>query len=311
MTTSVAVYHHSVPNAKNQEKVDVLKFFSEGVRAAGDQSIDVLDKYYHAVKVAVIQGWVTEGTNLKSHLEIRNRVIRDQLKNNRYVVAIDSNLFLYANTKNPLHYLRYSFNGIFPNTGIYCDSKPDPSRWTKISRDLGIGLKEWRTNGNHILLLLQRNGGWSMGHYNVQDWAIKTIQEIRRYSNRPILVRAHPGDKAALMYLNPATGQCRIPWGPDIRLSTNQHLVDDLHNCWAAVNHNSSPAVAAAIEGIPIFVTDPDKSQCKEIANTNFSLLENPGLPSRQHWIERLSMFHWKFDELRSGEAWTHMRQFI
>jgi hypothetical protein len=36
----VSVYHKSIPNAKNQEKVDLLKYFSQGVVAAGDQAID-------------------------------------------------------------------------------------------------------------------------------------------------------------------------------------------------------------------------------------------------------------------------------
>ena len=311
MTLSIAVYHRSIPNAKNQEKLDVLRFFSEGARRCGDQVDDVHDKFYRNVDVAVIQGWVTEGVNLRAHLEIRNRVIRDQLKHKKHVVAIDSNLFLYATPGNPHHYLRFSFDSIFPDQGIYCDNLIDPVRWQKISRDQGISLKDWRTNGNHILLLLQRNGGWSMGAFDVQAWALNVIEQIRSYSDRPIVIRAHPGDKGALTYLNPSTGQCRIPWGPKLTLSTNPNLVDDLRGCWAAVNHNSSPVVAAAIEGIPIFVTDSGKSQCKEIANTNFSLIENPGLPDRQSWVERLCMFHWKFDELRSGETWAHMRKYI
>jgi hypothetical protein len=54
---------------------------------------------------------------------------------------------------NPLHYLRYSFNGVFPNTGMYCDTTIDPSRWQKISKNLNLSLKEYRTSGDHILLM--------------------------------------------------------------------------------------------------------------------------------------------------------------
>jgi hypothetical protein len=88
-------------------------------------------------------------------------------------------------------------------------------------------------------------------------------------------------------------------------------LLDDLKNCWAVVNHNSSPAVAAAIEGYPIFVTDISKSQCAEIANTDLTQIESPILPNRQQWVERISMFHWKFTELQNGSCWNHMRKFI
>jgi hypothetical protein len=300
----VAVYHRSVPNAKNQEKIDVLRYFAQGVQHIGDQLIDVEDYNYWATQVGVIQGWIGPAKTTSEHQQLRNTVIHSQIKHSRYVVAIDSNLFLYATPGNPDHYLRYSFNGVFPNTGIYCDTTVDTTRWQKISSKLNISLKDYRTQGNHILLCLQRNGGWSMGDYDVVSWAHNTINELRKHSNRPIVIRAHPGDKAARAYVDSITGL-------NVTISRNANLVDDLKNCWAVVNHNSSPVVGAAIEGYPIFVTDVARSQCWDIANTDLSQIESPQLPDRQAWINRISMFHWNFDELKSGECWQHMRGYI
>jgi hypothetical protein len=310
-TTTVAIYHNTVPNAKNQEKIDLLRYFSQGVRAAGDSVIDSNDYQYRPTDVGVIQGWLGQGAIITPHLLLRNTVIQQQLKRNKHVVAVDSNLFLYANTANDLHYLRYSFNGVFPNTGIYCDTNVDPNRWQKLSKNLNLTLKNYRTNGDHILVCLQRNGGWSMGSLDVQDWAIQTINTLRQYTDRPIVIRAHPGDKASREYLDPRSPKCKIKFSKAVRLSTNVNLVDDLRNCWAAVNYNSSPVVGAAIEGVPIFVMDPIKSQCRDVANIDLAQIENPQMPDRQPWVERLSMFHWNFDELKSGECWTHMRSFI
>lgn len=309
--TTIAVYHKTVPNNKNQEKIDLLRFFSDGVKVAGDHSTDVYDYRYHQTDVGVIQGWVHDESKTSQHLMLRKSVLKNQLALKKYVVAVDSNLFLYANTDNPLHYLRYSFNGVFPNTGIYCDTLVDPNRWTKISNNLKINLKPYRTSGEHILLLLQRNGGWSMGGLDVQSWAIDCINKIRQFSNRPIVIRAHPGDRAAREYLDPNSPKCKIKFSGAIKLSQNKNLVDDLKNCWAAVNYNSSPVVGAAIEGVPIFVMDPAKSQCTEVANTDLSQIENPLMLDRQKWVERLSMFHWNFEELKSGECWAHMKKFI
>lgn len=308
---SVAIYHKTVPNAKNQEKIDLLKNFSLGVKAAGDTVVDNQSYTYQQTDVGVIQGWLGEGAITTPHLQLRNTVISNQLKNKKYVVAVDSNLFLYANTANPLHYLRYSFNGVFPNTGIYCDTEIDPLRWQKISRNLNITLKDYRINGDHILICLQRNGGWSMGKTDLQDWLLQIIDTIRNHSSRPIVIRLHPGDKASKELIRPGNPKCKIKFSNTIRLSNNENLIDDLHNCWAAVNYNSSPVIGAAIEGIPIFVCNPEKSQSKEIANTDLSQIENPLMPNRQKWVERLSMFHWNFDELRSGECWQHMRNYI
>jgi hypothetical protein len=199
---------------------------------------------------------------------------------------------------------------VFPSTGIYCDSKINPARWQKVSRDLNLSLKDYRTNGSHVLICMQRNGGWSMGRTDVQDWAIQTIAELRRYTDRPIVIRPHPGDKATKELLN-STNETNKLHGLNVTISSKPNLKDDLVNCWAVVNCNSSPVVGAAIEGYPIFVTDPDRSQCKEVANVNLADIENPLLPDRQKWVERLAMFHWNFDELKSGECWNHMRSFI
>lgn len=305
--TTVAVYHLSVPKKYNEEKTNLLKFFSEGVRAVGDTALDVYDYKPIESDVAVIQGWIA--TKVSSpHLKLRNDIINQQRNTGKYVVTADSNLFLYANKSNPLHYLRYSFNGVFPNTGIYCDTTIDPARWEQIQRDLNISLKDYRTNGNHILLCLQRDGGWSMGNQPVREWVESTLIKLRHYTDRPVVLRAHPGDKQADTYLKPLQA---LASRYNFTISTNLKLQDDLVNCWAVVNHNSSPAVAAAIEGYPIFVTDPIRSQCKEIANIELSRIEIPTLPDRLPWVQRLAMSHWNFSELKSGQTWNHMRQFV
>lgn len=307
MAFKLAVYHKSVPNKKNLEKTQMLDFFGMGARFSGDYVINVQDHTPVDCDVAVIQGWIASNIQ-RPHLALRNAVIACQLSNHRYVLTADSNLFLYTDTANSLHYLRYSFNGVFPNTGIYFDNKVDPLRWQKVSRDLNITVKDYRTNGEHILLCLQRNGGWSMGSYSVLDWTQDIIQQLRRYTTRPIIVRAHPGDKQSKIYLSTlAPLQQQL----NFRFSTNTDIRNDLQNCWAVVNHNSSPAVAAAIEGVPVFVTDPERSQCQAIANVDLRTIEQPTLPDRTEWLNRLAMSHWKFDELKTGEAWAHMREFV
>ena len=308
---SVNIYHNSVPNNKNLEKVELLKNFSIGAKVCHDNVNDIYGHNYIPSDVAIIQGWLGEKKASSSHLILRKQTIENQIKNKKYVVAVDSNLFLYANTLNPLHYLRYSFNGVFPNTGIYCDTKIDPTRWKKLSNNLNLNLKDYRTSGNHILLLLQRNGGWSMGTTDIQDWANTVISTLRQYTDRPIRIRKHPGDKTSQEIIKPGHPKCRIKFSKTVTISENISLLDDLKNCWAAINYNSSPVVGAAIEGIPIFVMDPAKSQCAEISNSDLSQIENPLLLDRQQWVERLSMFHWNFDELKSGECWSHMKQFI
>lgn len=305
----VAVYHRSVPNNKNQEKTQLLQFFSQSVRAVGDTAIDVQTLDIVPADVAVIQGWITGGDQHRPHLDLRGRVIDSYLAAGKKVVAVDSNLFLWADAANSQHYLRYSFNSVFPDQGIYCDDVIDPQRWPSIQHNLGIEVRPWRSQGRHVLLLLQRNGGWSMARYDVQDWVLDTVHRIRQHTDRPVVIRAHPGDRRAKEYLDKNNAGCRIPWHLGVTMSDHVDLRLDLRNCWAVINHNSSPAVAAAIEGCPVFVTDSQRSQARDIANTDLSLIENPVMPDRQAWLQRLAMSHWNFTELAQGKTWRHMRQ--
>lgn len=309
----VVSYYNVVPTVnKSQEKFDILTKFVKGVCAVGDEGILHTGNNLLDADVGVIQGWQHQQGKSGAHLQLRQAVIDTQIKSNKYVCTADSNLFLYANKSNkPWHYLRYSFNGVFPNTGIYFDDNPNSQRWPQISRDLNINLEPQKTSGKNIVVCLQRNGGWSMGRIAVVDWVTKTINEIKKHSDRTIVLRPHPGDKKALQTYIPQLSQ-RFKHDPRIKISSQDTSLEaDLNKAWAVVNHNSSAIVGPIIQGYHAFVTDPERSQCAEVAHTDFSKIESPQEFDRQRWLERISMFHWKFSELEDGSAWRHMRTYV
>jgi hypothetical protein len=298
MTTAVAYLAGCPAGSKNQHKTELLTKFIQGVNTAGDRGILHSGANLIDSDVAFIQGWQHVHGKSAPHLRVRQQVIDHQRRCKKRLLVVDSNLFNYQGKNS---YSRYSFDGVFPTTGEYFWNQPDPARWQQISQHTGITLKDWRTTGNHILICTQRNGGWSMQGHDVVTWLEHTIQQIKQYTDRPIVIRPHPGDKSARQYLS--------RW----QLSTSETLVDDLQNAWAVVNYNSTPAVAAAIEGVATFVTDPTPttSQAYPVANTDLSTIENPKYPERQAWIERLAMCHWNLDEIANGTAWQHMKKFI
>jgi hypothetical protein len=303
--TAVAYYAGIPLKNNNPEKPKILDNFLHGVKSSGDIAIahrgfDVLN-----CDVALIQGFVHEDGKIAPHLQLRSRAIELQKKNNKKSLIVDSNLFLYRDTGNTNTYLRYSFDGVFPNTGFYFDQDVDPDRWKKISKNIGISLKDYRNNGDYILICLQRNGGWSMRGLSIQQWVDNTIQELKKYTSRPIIIRPHPGDKKTAKSL-------KIKFA-NVRISQNIDFLDDIKKAWATVVYNSSPGVASIIEGVPVFLTDPfpEHSQSFEVANLNLNEIESPKLSERQQWIERLSMCHWNFNELRSGEAWNFFKKYI
>lgn len=303
----VASYSRVIPlKNKSEEKEQILKKFIVGVNKLGDtgeyhQGLDLVD-----CDVAVIQGWQHQLGKTAPHLKLRESIINYQINRKKYVCVADSNLFLYATENNkPHHYLRYSFNGVFPNTGIYCDDTSDPKRWQQISKDLNIQIEDQKYRGKNILICLQRFGGWSMGSIDLVEWINRTVSTIKKYSDRPIVLRPHPKDLNSDQYLK------KIKLNKSLTISSNKNIELDLIDTWCVVNHNSSSVIGAIIKGYPAFITDPCGSQCREVSHTDFSKIEKPDEFDRKLWLERISQFHWKFSELEDGSAWRHMRNYV
>ena len=309
---TVNCYLSSLPlNINSEEKTRAINLFAAGVSLAGDTS-NIVKGYDQIVDsdIGVIIGNAFNSNPKKvllPHYKIREKVINFYQAPTRHWVSIDSNIFIYKNKENPKKYLRYSFDGVFPATGIYCNDAPGEDNWNNIKRDYNMDLKPWRSNGNHILIALQRPLGWSMRGYNLMNWLEETFTKIRKYSDRPIIIRWHPGDwKSYPNYAHILTKD-NATVSPQTR-----HITEDLVNCWALICHNSTPSAVAPIEGIPAFITDdPSYSQGGDIANTDFSRLEDPILADREQWIKKLAQCHWNFEDLRSGRCWAHMRNWV
>lgn len=304
---TVRIYYAGIPAKNNKrEKRDVLTNFHLGVGVDG-HSTEVETPTWQPSDLAVIQGWVHANSGNSPHLQFRKQIIQKQKSIGKHTLAIDSNLFLYKDFGNSKQYLRFSLDDVFPTTGNYFTDNVNPARWQQIKTDIGFDLQPWRTNGNHILICLQRNGGWSMGGLDVMQWCNKTIKHLKEHTDRPIVVRTHPGDaKRAQQYIKQLKDT-------SVSISRKPNIVDDLKTAWATITYNSSPGVASAIEGVPVFVTDPNPhvSQAYDIANIDLSRIEMPSMPERQQWIEKIAQCHFNFDDLRKGTAWNTIKEYL
>jgi len=303
----VVSYLSGIPVKNNKfEKSACLEFFVKGVNLKGDTGICTKNFNIIPCDLAMIQGFVHEGSKNMPHLRLRKQVLETQKLNNSKTLIADSNLFLYLNKENtPHHYLRYSFDGIFRSTGFYFDKDIDKKKWQQIKHDLQIDVKPYRKTGNHILVCLQRDNGWSMHGTQVKSFLESILTTLKIYTDRPIIVRGHPGDKK--------TSSRMKQYFPTAQFSNEPKLENDLKRAWATVTFNSSPGVASLIEGVPVFQIDPniDNSMYGEVANKRLQQIEQPILFDRTRWLDKISMCHWKFDELQNGSAWEFMKQYL
>ena len=305
---TVASYLMGIPPGnRNPEKPAIINNVIAGVNAIGDKGAVVTGWHPMDTDVAVLQGFLHADSKQTRHLLLRKAVYDNQINRGKRCLIVDANLFLYRDKTNAKGYLRYSYDGIFPTTGEYCYNDPDPKRWEKLKADQNIVVKPWRKEvGKEILICCQRDGGWSMDGQGVVKWLVDTVGKIRQYSDRPITVRFHPGDKRAAGHIKQLGGY-RIP---KLRITYAESILQDFETCHAVVNYNSSPAIASAIEGIPTFVLDPDRSQASDVVHHSLKHIEAPLDFDRGPWLEKLAQCHWTLDELKTGEAWAHLRQY-
>ena len=306
------------PGNKKAQKPLIIRNFIEGVnrhgKQFGDQGVILNSWTVVDADVSVIQGFTHENSQRHRHLMLRKAVYEGQQRRDKRCMIVDSSLFLYADITQSRNYLRYGYDGIFPNTAEYCWDNPDPQRWEKIKKDLNIELKPWRLGGGqYILICCQRDGGWSMQGMRVINWLAHTIRSIRTVTNRPIRVRFHPGDKGVQRHQQTIMNWIHTgDWHyKNVEISGAKDIRDEFAHAHAVVGHNSSPTVASVIEGIPTLVTDPDRAQSKDVALQSWQDLEKLQPFDREKWIQKIAQVHWTLDEVKDGLAWQHLRNFV
>jgi len=126
----------------------------------------------------------------------------------------------------------------------------------------------------------------------MEQWIEKTIKRIRKYSNRNIVVRPHP---RSTIRLTPING-VRVEIPNKIPNSYDDFDID--YNFHCVINHNSGPAVQAAIAGTPVIC---DASSLAGTISEKWENLDNPTLPDRQDWFVKLCHTEWTLEELAQG----------
>jgi hypothetical protein len=145
---------------------------------------------------------------------------------------------------------------------------PDPRRTFE--------LQPWRTSGRHIVILPQRGIGQA-GVAMPNQWLRNVIRRLQAVTDRPLVIRRHPG---------PAKSS----------------PLPDLVGAWCAVTWGSGAAVKAIVAGVPVFhefggwIGAP-------AARFGVSNIDDCLTGDRGPMLHRLSWAQWSLAEIESGEA--------
>ena len=184
---------------------------------------------------------------------------------------------------------RLSLNNVNQNGYFGNNTDLDLDRPSK----LGIQLNPWcEKRNNKILIACQHEKSlqWQ-GQPPMHEWVNLTIDRIRQYSNRDIVIRPHPR--------SPLRGKLREGHVELPRKITNTYDDFDIdYGYHCLINHNSGPAVQSVIKGTPVIC---DSSSLAFDISNKFENIENLKFENRSEWLVRLSHTEWTVNELATG----------
>lgn len=162
------------------------------------------------------------------------------------------------------------------------------------SKTLGVELKpENLSRKSEILIATQHklSEQWK-GMPEVDQWVTDTITEIRKYTQRPIVVRPHP--RSPIRNRSIGNVLVEIP-RKEVDSYDNYDLRHDYHT---VINWNSGVAIQSAIAGTPVITGL--SSLAHEISG-KYENIESIILPNRDHWFDKMLHTEWLVEELALG----------
>ena len=197
---------------------------------------------------------------------------------------------------------KIGINGINADAD-FCNDNCDDERVQK----LGLKLKPWKKIGDNIIICGQ-HGDSEQWRYMppMTEWILSIIDELKKYTDRKIIIRPHPRYKVTpkYKYKNVLIANPRQINGS----YDNFNFEETLERSWAVVSYSSNPANCAVMEGTPVFVGSSSLAYPVGHDINDLSKIEEPIYPDRTQWLNNLSYTEWSVEELASGLPWKRLK---
>ena len=198
---------------------------------------------------------------------------------------------------------KLGINGINRDADFAVDAYMPGDRVKKF----GIVLQPWKQDGEYVLICGQH--GHSEQWRSMPDmdtYYRNTIAEIRRVTDKPIVVRSHPRYRESLHWA------CDMQWYKEQGVTWNipkhvqqtydsfdlEHMLKHTH---FTVSHSSNAGITSIIHGVPAVVSE--SSLAWDVSTKMDSWLSKP---DRHNWLNRMTYTEWFADEI--GVQWNRIR---
>ena len=174
--------------------------------------------------------------------------------------------------------------GIFGNSENLDQARP---------KTLGVELKPVDDDRNNKILIAcqhERSLQWE-GQSSMAEWVKQKVAEIRKFTDKSVVVRPHPRSPVSLNIQGVTVEQPK-----KILNSYDSFDINYKYHC--VINHNSGPAVQAAISGIPVIC---DHTSLAFDVSDVIENINRPILPDRTQWFVKLCHTEWTVQEISTG----------
>jgi hypothetical protein len=213
---------------------------------------------------------------------LKHKIMKQCWADGRDFYYVDSGYF--GNNPNPLNPQGWKvWHRIVKNNLQHGNivSRPD-DRWKRFNIDL-----QKKRTGSKIIVAAPDEKPCKFYGIDQQQWITDTVNTIKKYSDRPVVVRQRSPNRIDRIQSDPL----------------GKVLLDDIH---ALVTFNSVAAVESVLLGVPAFALSPSHAAAP-VANRDLSLIETPYWPDQDKlyaWACHLAYGQFHVSELQNGTAY-------
>lgn len=214
---------------------------------------------------------------------LKKRIIQECWRTQRDFYFIDTGYL--GNQKGPLNPMGWKYyHRIVKNDLQYAGdiiSRPD-DRFKRLM----VPIMPWKKGGRKILIAKPDDKPMKFYGLNLEQWLEETVNTIKQYTDREIVVRERVKSRTDRMVHN----------------TLKEALDDDVH---CLVTFNSNAATESVLHGIPAFTLAPSHA-ASPVTSNDLSKIENPYYPDKDKvyaWACHLAYLQFHNNELRDGSA--------
>lgn len=224
----------------------------------------------------------------------KGNLIRNCWRDNRDFYFVDTGYFGNYVTKYNSKGLKRWHRVVKNNVQHLGPVKPRPDdRWkTLVNEFPKLEWKGWKKDGSKILVVVPSEKPCKFYGINAAEWLETTVQELKKYTKRKIVIRNKAPIRTERAVLN-----------------TIYDAMDD--DIFALVTYNSIAATEAVAYGIPAFALAPNAAS--SVSLNDLSKIETPYYPDAEkvhNWCCYLAYGQFSVNELGDGTAWRLINEY-